>query len=155
MAVIICSSNEEGPLRCETKRVFCCHTPLFWGASPLSVGLQIINPATVDSPKGNNRMGDDISFFSGILPSAGLIASHPEVFSPMVKEILLSGKRSQSLGMVALLKDKPPSCRNHVLPTQLSVIPNSLTAINMEKNCIHSLEETRLLETPPENEGTK
>ena len=87
MAVIICSSNEEGPLRCETKRVFCCHTPLFLGgASPLSVGLQIINPATVDSPKGNNRMGDDISFFSGILPSAGLVVSHPEVFPPMVKE---------------------------------------------------------------------
>lgn len=86
MAVIICSSNEEGPLRCETKRVFCCHTPLFWGALPLSVGLQIINPATVDSPKGNNRMGDDISFFSGILPSAGLVVSHPEVFPPMVKE---------------------------------------------------------------------
>lgn len=56
------------------------------GASPLSVGLQIINPATVDSPKGNNRMGDDISFFSGILPSAGLVVSHPEVFPPMVKE---------------------------------------------------------------------
>lgn len=86
MAVIICSSNEEGPLRCETKRVFCCHTPLFWGALPLSVGLQIINPATVDSPKGNNRMGDYISFFSGILPSAGLVVSHPEVFPPMVKE---------------------------------------------------------------------
>ena len=87
MAVIICSSNEEGPLRCETKRVFCCHTPLFLGgALPLSVGLQIINPATVDSPKGNNRMGDYISFFSGILPSAGLIVSHPEVFPPMVKE---------------------------------------------------------------------
>ena len=87
MAVIICSSNEEGPLRCETKRVFCCHTPLFLGgALPLSVGLQIINPATVDSPKGNNRMGDYISFFSGILPSAGLVVSHPEVFPPMVKE---------------------------------------------------------------------
>ena len=87
MAVIICSSNEEGPLRCETKRVFCCHTPLFLGGGvALSVGLQIINPATVDSPKGNNRMGDDISFFSGILPSAGLVVSHPEVFPPMVKE---------------------------------------------------------------------
>ena len=87
MAVIICSSNEEGPLRCETKRVFCCHTPLFLGGGvALSVGLQIINPATVDSPKGNNRMGDYISFFSGILPSAGLVVSHPEVFPPMVKE---------------------------------------------------------------------
>ena len=87
MAVIICSSNEEGPLRCETKRVFCCHTPLFLGGGvALSVGLQIINPATVDSPKGNNRMGDDISFLGGILPSAGLIASHQEVFLPMVKE---------------------------------------------------------------------
>ena len=87
MAAIICSSNEEGPLRCETKRVFCCHTPLFLGGGvALSVGLQIINPATVDSPKGNNRMGDDISFFSGILPSAGLVVSHPEVFPPMVKE---------------------------------------------------------------------
>ena len=54
----------------------------FGGASPLSVGLQIINPATVDSPKGNNRMGDDMQLFlSGILPSAGLLVSHPEVFS--------------------------------------------------------------------------
>ena len=85
MAVIICSSNEEGVAKRSGSSAV---IPLFFwgGALPLSVGLQIINPATVDSPKGNNRMGDYISFFSGILPSAGLIASHPEVFPPMVKE---------------------------------------------------------------------
>lgn len=83
MAVIICSSNEEGPLRCETKRVFCCHTPLFFGgASPLSVGLQIINPATVDSPKGNNRMGDDISFFFLVYYRPLVLSRHIQRFFP-------------------------------------------------------------------------
>lgn len=77
--------GRPAPLRNEAGLLL-SYPSFFGGASPLSVGLQIINPATVDSPKGNNRMGDYISFFSGILPSAGLIASHPEVFPPMVKE---------------------------------------------------------------------
>ena len=77
--------GRPAPLRNEAGLLL-SYPSFFGGALPLSVGLQIINPATVDSPKGNNRMGDYISFFSGILPSAGLIASHPEVFPPMVKE---------------------------------------------------------------------
>lgn len=77
--------GRPAPLRNEAGLLL-SYPSFFGGALPLSVGLQIINPATVDSPKGNNRMGDDISFFSGILPSAGLVVSHPEVFPPMVKE---------------------------------------------------------------------
>lgn len=77
--------GRPAPLRNEAGLLL-SYPSFFGGALPLSVGLQIINPATVDSPKGNNRMGDYISFFSGILPSAGLVVSHPEVFPPMVKE---------------------------------------------------------------------
>ena len=77
--------GRPAPLRNEAGLLL-SYSSFLGGGVALSVGLQIINPATVDSPKGNNRMGDDISFFSGILPSAGLVVSHPEVFPPMVKE---------------------------------------------------------------------
>ena len=79
--------GRPAPLRNEAGLLL-SYPSFFGGASPLSVGLQIINPVTVDSPKGNNRMGDDISFYF-------LVYYRPLVLSRHIQRFFPDGKREK------------------------------------------------------------